>query len=397
MGLSTLYWPKTTPHSMLLDNKTTSEDNAHFKVFDFLKNYIEDGQFDLVTGFFSVNALALLNEEVNNAQQFRLILGNLMQEEAQQGKQIDLLNGNNGIESTLALSPSARRAVEFLSQDKVFVKLIQRNFCHAKTYIYNDKDSRKNFHIIGSSNLTDAGLGIKETSNIELNTAETGDSNDYRALKKWFKHQWDNIAQDKVELPDKSKLEVKSYIIELIKNLYKDYTPHDLYFKVLYELFKDDLLALTTDSEFKREIVHLEATSIYQTLFPYQQKGVISLIKMLQKFNGAILADAVGLGKTWTALAVMKYFETKGYTVVLFCPKKLRQNWEQYQSHRGSKFDKDEIEYLVRNHTDLQDERLNTNYPDYPLSKLQRKHKILIVIEESHNLRNDKSSRGDSA
>jgi SNF2 family DNA or RNA helicase len=98
----------------------------------------------------------------------------------------------------------------------------------------------------------------------------------------------------------------------LIKNLFKEYTPHDLYYKVLYELFKDDLLELSGDAEFKREIAHLEETIIYKTLFSYQQKGAISLIKMLQKFNGAILADAVGLGKTWTALAVMKYFEIKG-------------------------------------------------------------------------------------
>ena len=153
------------------------------------------------------------------------------------------------------------------------------------------------------------------------------------------------------------------------------------------------MLALSSDAEFKREIAHLEETTIYRTLFPYQQKGTISLIKMLQKFNGAVLADAVGLGKTWTALAVMKYFEIKGYTVVLFCPKKLRNNWEQYQSHRGSRFEKDEIEYFVRNHTDLQDERLTSGYPDFPLIKLQRKQKLLIVIDESHNLRNDKSSR----
>ena len=90
----------------------------------------------------------------------------------------------------------------------------------------------------------------------------------------------------------------------------------------------------------------------------------------------------------------MKYFENKGYTVVLFCPKKLRQNWEQYKSGSGSRFERDEIEYLVRNHTDLQDERLSSDYySDFPLSKIQRKQKVLFVIDESHNLRNDKSSR----
>lgn len=378
---------------MLLDNKTKTEDSTYYKVFDFIKNYTENGALDLVTGFFSVNALALMNDEVNKAEKFRLILGNLMQDNAQLNKVIDLLNGDTGISGTLALNVSAKKAVDFLQQDKVFIKNIQKNFCHAKTYIYTDKDSRKHFHIIGSSNLTDAGLGIKDSSNIELNTASTGDNNDYKELKKWFKHQWDNIALDNVELPNKSKVEVKQYIIEQIKNLCKEYTPHDLYYKVLYELFKNDLLELSGDTEFKREIAHLEETVIYKTLFPYQQKGVISLIKMLQKFNGAILADAVGLGKTWTALAVMKYFEIKGYTVVLFCPKKLRNNWEQYQSLKGSRFEKDEIEYYVRNHTDLQDERLTNSYSDFPLPKLQRKQKLLLVIDESHNLRNDKSSR----
>lgn len=378
---------------MLLDNKTKTEDNEHFKVFDFIKNYTESGGIDLVTGFFSVNALALINDEINQAERFRLILGNLMQEDSQISKIVDLLNGNTGIENTLTLSLSAQKAVEFLSQDKVFVKTIQRNFCHAKTYLYTDKTKTKNYFIVGSSNLTDAGLGIKDSSNIELNIAKHDYEDEFKNLVKWFNNQWEKVAQEKIELPDKSKVDVKQYLIELIKNLFKEFTPYDLYYKVLYELFKDDLLALSSDAEFKREIAHLEETTIYRTLFPYQQKGTISLIKMLQKFNGAVLADAVGLGKTWTALAVMKYFEIKGYTVVLFCPKKLRNNWEQYQSHRGSRFEKDEIEYFVRNHTDLQDERLTSGYPDFPLIKLQRKQKLLIVIDESHNLRNDKSSR----
>lgn len=377
---------------MLLDNKTKTEESEYYKVFDFIKKYTEQGGLDLVTGYFSVNALALMNDDINQAEKFRMILGNLMQDDSQVNKVIDLLNGNAGIDNTLALNTAAQKAVAFLQQDKVAVKNIQQNFCHAKTYIYKDKDQRNSFSIIGSSNLTDAGLGIKESSNIELNTASFSEDNDYKELRKWFKHQWENIAQEKIELPDKSKVEIKKYIIDLIKNLFKEYTPHDLYYKVLYELFKEDLLSLSSNEEFKREIAHLEQTIIYKTLFGYQQKGTISLIKMLQKFNGAILADAVGLGKTWTALAVMKYFELIGYKVLLLCPKKLKQNWEQYQTGNGSKFDKDDIDYSVRFHTDLQDTRLD-NYSDKKLRYFQKQPKLLIVIDESHNLRNDKSSR----
>jgi ERCC4-related helicase len=378
---------------VLLDNKTQI-DNSPFKVADFLKKYTEQGQLDLVTGFFSINALAMMHDYLRDAEKFRLVLGNLMQDEKEVNKVIDLLNGDAGIESALSLSLSAQKAVEFLKQDKVAVKTVQKNFCHAKAYIYKDKDERKNYHITGSSNLTDAGLGMRESANVELNTALTGDSNDWKEVQRWFENLWENTALERIEMPDKTKKSTKQYIIELISNLFKQYTPKDLYYKVLYELFKDDLLSLSADADFNKEIRHLSETVVYRTLYPYQQTGVISLIKMLQKYNGAILADAVGLGKTWTALAVMKYFQSKGYTVVLLCPKKLENNWLQYQSGKISKFEKDEIDYLVRYHSDLQDERLDAaHYPDFPLSKLQRRHKLLVVIDESHNLRNDKSSR----
>jgi len=379
---------------MLLDNKTQADETTPFKVADFLKKYSEKGTLDIVTGFFSVNALAMLYDNLSETGEFRLVLGNLMQDEKELNKTVDLLNDDAGIESALSLNVSAQKAVDFLKQHKVAVKTVQKNFCHAKTYIYKDSDTRKNYHIIGSSNLTDAGLGMRESANVELNAASTGDSNDWKEEKRWFENLWKEVALEKIELPDKSKTTAKQHIIDLISAMFKEYSPKDLYYKVLYELFKDDLLTLSSDTEFNKEIKHLSETVIYRTLYPYQQSGVISLIKMLQKYNGAILADAVGLGKTWTALAVIKYFQSKGYTIILLCPKKLENNWLQYQSSRGSKFEKDEIDYLVRYHSDLQDERLDSHhYSDYPLSKIQRKQKLLIVIDESHNLRNDKSSR----
>lgn len=377
---------------MLLDNKTKKENNEYYKVFDFIEGNTESGSLDLVTGYFSVNALALLKEKINSVEKFRLILGNFMQEESEENKVIDLLNGNAGISTTFSLSISAQKAVEFLQQDKVAVKKIQKNFCHAKAYLYADKTKTKNYFIVGSSNLTDAGLGIKDSSNIELNIAKHDYEDEFKNLKKWFQELWEKVASEKIELPDKTKVEVKQYIIELIKNLYKEYTPHDLYYKVLYEMFKDDIMELSGDAEFVREIAHLEETIIYKALYPFQQKGAISLIKMLQKYNGAILADAVGLGKTWTALAVMKYFKLKGYTVLLLCPKKLSNNWQQYKAGQQSRFEKDEIDFYIRYHTDLQEGRFD-RYNDKTLRYFKTRSKLLIVIDESHNLRNDKSSR----
>lgn len=169
---------------MLLDNKTRIAENEHYKVYDFIKANTEQGSLDIVTGFFSVNALAFLKLEVNNVEKFRLILGNLMQEEAEEDKIINLLNGNLGIKSVLTLSASAQAAIEFLQQENVFVKSVQKNFCHAKAYLYTDKTKTKNYFIVGSSNLTDSGLGIRETANIELNIAKHDYEDEFKNLKK---------------------------------------------------------------------------------------------------------------------------------------------------------------------------------------------------------------------
>ncbi len=377
---------------MLLDNKTTRDDNEHQNVFDFIKDNTDKGSLDIVTGYFTVNALAQMKDQLHSVKTFRLILGNLMRETPQASKIIDLLNGTTDIRSTLSISISAKKAEDFLKQEKVAVKNIQSHFCHAKTYIYTDHVKTRNYFIVGSSNLTDAGLGIKDSSNIELNIAKHDYEDEFKKLKNWFQDLWDNVAQYRIQLPNKTKVDVKEYIIDLIKDLYKEYTPHDLYYKVLYEMFKDDLLEFSGNEEFKREIAHLEETIIYRSLFHYQQKGVISIIKMLQKYNGAILADAVGLGKTWTALAVMKYFELKGYTVLLLCPKKLSNNWQQYKVGQQSRFERDEIDFYIRYHTDLQEGRFD-RYNDKTLRYFKTRPKLLIVIDESHNLRNDKSSR----
>jgi len=113
---------------------------------------------------------------------------------------------------------------------------------------------------------------------------------------------------------------------------------------------------------------------------------------MLQKYDGAILADAVGLGKTWSALAVMKFFQLQGREVLLLCPKKLEHNWKRYRKHQDSKFEKDQLDFFVRFHTDMSEERME-KYDDRADKFFTNDKPKLIVIDESHNLRNDKSNR----
>jgi len=378
---------------MLLDNKTKfASDN---KVIELITRYARDGKFDLVTGYFSVAALAELARRLDGTIIYRMILGQLLKDEGEQEPVVDLLSDDLSIDHALRLSPNAQKAIEFIGRNSVQLKTIQSAFCHAKTYIYEDsKEPAFNFKIIGSSNLTASGLGVYDsTSNIELNYAATGNSSDYKELQLWFKDVWEKVANDKVRVSDGTKIDLKQHLIELIKNLYKEYSPLELYYKVLYELFKKDLDKFELDPDFNLQIGHLRSTEIWNALYPFGQKGVVSLIKMMKTYGGAILADAVGLGKTWQALAVMKYFEiSEGCESILLCPKKLEQNWSNFLMRRNSRFENDRFNFVIRYHTDLQDDRIDKD--GITLREFFQSDKPkLFVIDESHNLRNDKSIR----
>ena len=288
--------------------------------------------------------------------------------------------------------------MEFLKQSKVEIKTLEPNFCHAKLYLFNDpKDERYNYFITGSSNLTEAGIGLKQTNNVELNIAETGENDRFNSLLNWFEELWNRSEAHYtktivLENGATKQQNFKEYLIEQIGNIFIEYSPKQLYYKILFELFGEQLLKEQNDPNFSREIGKLENSVIYKSLYEFQQKGVLTLIKMIQNYNGAILADAVGLGKTWSALAVIKYFQLQGYENIILCPKKLQNNWQQYLKKRGSLFEEDNFDYIVRFHTDLYEDRLEKDgltITDY----FQNDKPKLLIIDESHNFRNSKSNR----
>ena len=402
----------------LIDNKTDRYKDDGYNivtVWDFIKDFSSNkkGKFDIVTGYFTVGALCALQTQLDENVEFRIISSELTSNENFKRQHIiDLLNGDTGIEKTLALSFSAKKAAEFLRRQNVQVRAILESFCHAKTYLFKNANAKDdNFYISGSSNLTDSGLGLKKSPNIELNVAAATKlhDSDFEDLKKWFTDVWNNASaeipadfdrfenpetneneSDEAQSEDKAKkIAAKEYFIRQIERYFIEYTPEQIYCKILFELFRADL---DLNKPLTKEIALLQTSEIWNTLFNYQQKGVISLVKMLQKYGGAVLADAVGLGKTFSALAVIKYFSLKNYETLILCPKRLEQNWTQYLRKNGSRFEKDEFDYVVRFHSDLQNDRLES-YKVAKLSWLASRKKLLIVIDESHNLRNEKSLR----
>lgn len=377
---------------MILDNK-----NKNLKVHEWIAKYTKEGKFNSVTGYFTIGALAYLSAKINEkVNEFRFVLGDIVHTENIEIRTIDLLNENITIEAALQLSSLAKEAVSFLKQDKVKLKTLEPNFCHAKTFIFESasKEAPEHYYIMGSSNLTEAGIGFKKTNNVELNIIGQGTDADYKELKEWFDNLWlSNNAHGRKTVNGK-KIDFKQYLIKEIETIFVQYTPRELYYKVLFELFGEQIVSDKEDPNFNRQIGRLENTVVYNTLYEFQQKSVLSLIKMLQKYNGAIIADAVGLGKTWSALAVMKFFQLEGAEIILLCPKKLDQNWRKFLVKQNSRFEDDQFNYTIRFHTDLQDNRLEHHQDALKINEyFQSDRPKLVVIDESHNLRNAKSNR----
>nr|WP_314752326.1 helicase-related protein [uncultured Capnocytophaga sp.] len=383
---------------MLVDNHSTE-----FKVHSFIQQYINDGSMDIVTGYFTVGALChfanLTNEKIA---QYRIILGDITQRDVTEISSLDLLNSDLSLEKALRLKSLAKEAVDFLQLSKVSLKTLEPNFCHAKLYLFKSEknDRQKNFYISGSSNLTEAGIGIKQSDNFELNIADFGGNEQYKEILNWFNALWEHPKAHNFKIlvdenGKETKIDFKTYLINEISKLFQEFLPNDIYFKILFERFYNDISLSINTPEYQRNIQKLKDSEIYNALYEFQQKGAESLINRIEKYNGAILADAVGLGKTWTALAVMKYFQNRGREILLLCPKKLHYNWLKYKKNQNSRFEKDELEYHIRFHTDL-DEKLMQK-PEYVHDRkdynFTNKKPKLIVIDESHNLRNDKSKR----
>jgi ERCC4-related helicase len=374
-------------------------DNEKRTVQEWLSKHTKEGALNVVTGYFTVGALAYLSNHFNEKiKAFHFILGDIVSFDSQQDRTLNLLNENISLEGALQINQLAQQAVTFLQLDKVRLKTLEPNFCHAKVYLFKSAhDEDDHFFIQGSSNLTEAGIGLKKTANVELNMAERGYNPNFTDLSIWFDELWRKPqAHSEKTIFDKQgkkrKVDFKKYLIEVIQRIFKPYTPEVIYFKMLFELFGDTLIAEKENPDWTRQLGRLENTVIFQALYDFQQKGVLSLIQMLQKYNGAILADAVGLGKTWSALAVMKFFQMQGREIILLCPKKLQHNWQQFLKNQNSKFENDGFEYFIRFHTDLQPERFE-KYDDRADKLFINDKPKLLVIDESHHLRNDKSAR----
>ena len=186
---------------------------------------------------------------------------------------------------------------------------------------------------------------------------------------------------------DSSRLQVVTdEVIDSISNAYKENAPDFLYFVALYNIFNEFLEDISED-ELPNEATGFKNSAIWNKLYNFQRDAALAIINKLEKYNGCILADSVGLGKTFSALAVIKYFESRNRTVLVLCPKKLYENWNTYrQNYVNNPLAKDRLNYDILYHTDLSREHGYSN--DLDLERVNWGNYDLVVIDESHNFRN---------
>ena len=186
---------------------------------------------------------------------------------------------------------------------------------------------------------------------------------------------------------DRSKMQdVTDVVIENISSAYNENSPEFIYFMTLYHVFSEFLADISEDV-LPNESTGFKESKIWNLLYDFQKDAVLAIINKLEKYNGCILADSVGLGKTFTALAVVKYYENRNKSVLVLCPKKLAENWNTYKgNYMNNPIAADRLRYDVLFHTDLS--RTGGTSNGIELDRLNWGNYDLVVIDESHNFRN---------
>lgn len=194
---------------------------------------------------------------------------------------------------------------------------------------------------------------------------------------------------------DKEKLQdVTDVIVENISSAYNENSPEFIYFMMLYNVFSEFLDDLSEDV-LPNEATGFKQSKIWSMLYDFQKDAVLAIINKLEKYNGCILADSVGLGKTFTALAVIKYYENRNKTVLVLCPKKLSENWNTYKdNYVNNPIASDRLNYDVLFHTDLSRNGGMSNGLD--MDRLNWGNYDLVVIDESHNFRNGSGTHANT-
>lgn len=358
--------------------------NKDKKLKDDLKEEIKKGsKLSIVAASFSIYAYRELKEELESIDELRFIFnsptfikGGAKKEKREfyipRHTREQSLFGTEfevKLKNELTQKSIAKECAEWMRKKVKFKSNISDDFLSG--FILVDD---KAYSPIYNFTTKDLGADSASTMPYLINKVEAPYTKEYIEQ---FEHVWN----------DKKKLEdVSDKVVESISTVYNENTPDYLYFLSIYNIFKEFLDDLSEDN-IANERTKFKESVIWNKLYNFQKDAALSIINKLETYNGCILADSVGLGKTFTALAVIKYYELRNKTVLVLCPKKLANNWNTFREpYSNNPVFEDRFNYTVLFHTDLSRDKGLSNGKS--LDKIMWSNFDLVVIDESHNFRN---------
>lgn len=362
-------------------------DNLSEKLVDDLRVTMQrDSRVSIAAACFSVYAYEELKAQLENINELRFLFTSptFLQEKTAKARREFYIPRHNR-EKALHGSEFEIRLRNDFSQKAISRECadwIRRKVCFKSN---QTAEGIPNFMTIDSAEpvtyapvngFTRADLGCERGNSLftMINRIDAPQSTQYLEL-------FNTIWNDKQRLQD-----VTDTVLESITTAYQENSPEFLYFFALYNIF-GDFLEHVSEDDLPSDANGFKESIVWNKLYTFQKDAALAIISKLEQFNGCILADSVGLGKTFTALAVIKYYENRNLRVLVLCPKKLSDNWITYKAnYRNNPLAGDRLRYDVLYHTDLSREQGFSGETD--LSKLNWAAYDLVVIDESHNFRN---------
>ena len=345
------------------------------RVVDLIQPWLRpDHQMDLASEAFSLHAFGELAEKLLRMAKVRLVLPPNEAELSLFGSDADRAARNR-----LQGRWLASRCADWVEKTAE-VRRADRPVPQGAVVLRNGDGSPRQA-VLGSFSFSTDGLGLAPGNPLNLiQASETSEESE--RLSGWFDGQWS-------ALPDGAA--AKTGVVNLLRSLAAHNDPHSIYALILHHLFRtqgDEL----DEEQVVKSATGIRNTSVWKKLFKFQRDGVVGAIDKLNRFGGCIIADSVGLGKTFEALAIIKYHELRNDRVLVLCPKRLRDNWSLYRANDRRNFlAGDRFNYDILNHTDLS--RDGGLSGDIDLAYVNWGNYDLVVIDESHNFRNKRTPR----
>lgn len=374
------------------------------KIIDNVRDILKDDLVEVMqknskvaiaASYFSIYAYQELKAQLKNIDELKFIFTSpsFTTEKAKKEKRefyIPQLNREKNLYGTefevklrneLTQKAIAKECAEWVRQKATFKTNITQDNMGGFINVQNDNDS---FTYMPINGFTTVDIGCEKGNNIYnmVNRFEAPFSEEYFKI---FNEVWHN--KEKL-------LDVTDEVIENITTVYRDNPAEFIYFITLYNIFNEFLEDISEDV-LPNEATGFKESAIWSKLYNFQKDAALAIINKLEKFNGCILADSVGLGKTYTALGVIKYYENRNKSVLVLCPKKLTDNWNTFKLNLlNNPIASDRLRYDVLYHTDLSRTRGYSN--GIPLDRINWGNYDLVVIDESHNFRNGGQTSGDA-